>query len=483
MGCSLGGALFIDKFYHADISRKARMKTKHVLLAGFAVLCLAAGPVRAETVERTLANGMKVIVKTDRRAPVVVSQVWYKAGSMDENVGATGAAHALEHMMFKGTRKVPGAEFSRLIAAAGGRENAFTARDHTAYFQTLPAARLDLAMKLESDRMANLTLAPADFAKEIQVVMEERRMRTDDSPQASLYEALMATAYQSHPYRNPVIGWMNDLKNMTTADIRRQYQDSYAANNATLVVVGDVDPGRVLALAKRYFGPIPARALSVRKALAEPEQLGIRRVEVKAPAKLPEVVLAWKAPRLNDAAKDSDPYALEVLSGILDGNDSARLSKSLVKDRQLAVAVGTDYDPISRGPGLFMVEATPAEGKSVAEVEAALKDQIKRIQDQGVDLAELDRVKAQVLAGQVFQRDSLFYQAMLIGQWQTAGLSWQDLDAHLGKLKAVTAAQVQDVAKKYFVDDHLTVGMLDPQPLPKGEQIARPYSFGGGNVR
>ncbi len=475
--------MFNDKFYHADISRKARMETKRVLSVGFAVLCLAGGSTWAETVERTLANGMKVIVKTDRRAPVVVSQVWYKAGSMDENVGATGAAHALEHMMFKGTRKVPGAEFSRQIAAAGGRENAFTARDHTAYFQTLSADRLDLALKLEADRMVNLTLAPADFAKEIQVVMEERRMRTDDSPQASLYEALMAMAYQAHPYRNPVIGWMNDLKNMTSADIRWQYQNGYAVNNATLVVVGDVDPGRVLVLAKRYFGPIPARQLAVRKALAEPEQLGIRRLNVKAPAKLPEVVLAWKAPRLNDAAKDSDPYALEVLSGILDGNDSARLPKSLVKDNPLAVAVSSDYDPISRGPGLFMVDATPAEGKSVAEVEAAIKDQIKRIQDQGVDETELDRVKAQVLAEQVFQRDSLFYQAMLIGQWQTAGLSWHDLDAHLGKIKAVTAAQVRDVAKKYFVDDHLTVGTLDPQPLPQGEHIAQPHSLGGGHVR
>jgi zinc protease len=254
-------------------------------------------------------------------------------------------------------------------------------------------------------------------------------------------------------------------------------------NNATLVVVGDVEPEKVFAMARQYFGVVPAREMPVRKPLAEPEQLGLKQVNVKAPAKLPEVALAWKAPRLNDPAKDSDPYALEVLSGILDGNDSARLSKSLVKDKQIAVSVGAEYDPISRGPDLFLIEATPAEGKTVAEVEAAIKVQIKRIQDQGVDADELDRVKAQVLASQVFQQDSLFYQAMLIGQWQTAGLRWQDIDGHLARLKAVTAAQVQDVAKRYFIDDHLTVGTLDPQPLPKGEQFARPISFGGGNVR
>jgi zinc protease len=459
------------------------MNMKRSLTAWFVVLNLVAGPALAETVEQTLANGLKVIVKTDRRAPVVVSQIWYKAGSMDETTGTTGVAHALEHMMFKGTKKVPGGEFSHLIAAAGGQENAFTWLDHTAYFQTLPADQLALSFKLESDRMANLTLSPDDFAREIQVVMEERRMRTEDNPQAKLYEALMATAYEEHPYHNPVIGWMNDLKHMTVADVRHWYESWYAPDNATLVVVGDVDPDKVFALAKQYFGPIPAHELPVRKPLTEPPQLGEKQVVVKAPAKLPQVIMAWKAPRLDDPAKDTDQYALEILSGILDGNDSARLPQSLVKERQLAVDVGTDYEPISRGPDLFLVEATPADGKKVAEVEAAIKAEIKRIQDQGVDAKELDRVKAQVIAGHVFQQDSLFYQAMQIGEWETAGLKWQDLDLRLKQLKAVTAAQVQDVAKRYFVDDHLTIGTLDPQPLPAGQRFANPISFGGGSVR
>jgi zinc protease len=216
---------------------------------GLTLVMLA--PVRAEVLEQTLPNGLKVIVKTDRRAPVVVSQVWYRAGSMDETYGTTGVAHVLEHMMFKGTKEVPAGEFSKRIAAAGGRENAFTARDHTAYFQTLQKDRLELALKLEADRMANLTLSAEDYAKEINVVMEERRMRTEDDPQAKLSEALMATAYQSHPYRHPVIGWMDDLKNMTVADARRWYATWYAPNNATLVVAGDVDPTLVFAWARQ----------------------------------------------------------------------------------------------------------------------------------------------------------------------------------------------------------------------------------------
>ena len=445
----------------------AGTKMKRTLLL---LLLVVTGQACAETLERTLANGMKVIVKTDRRAPVAVSQVWYRAGSMDESYGRTGVAHVLEHMMFKGTREVPAGEFSRRIAAAGGRENAFTSRDHTAYFQTLQADRLELALKLEADRMANLVLAPEEFAKEINVVMEERRMRTEDNPQAKLYETLMATAYQTHPYRHPVIGWMDDLKNMTVADAQHWYGTWYAPNNATLVVVGDVDPEQVVGWAERYFGAIPARALPLRKPQAEPGQQGVKQVTLKAPAKLPALILAWQAPRLDKPATDWEPYALEVLAGVLDGNGSARLPKALVREQKLAVDVSAGYDPIARGPDQFMVDATPAEGRTLAELEAALKAELTRIQDEGVAESELKRVKAQVLAGQVFQQDSLFYQGMLIGEWETAGLSWRDRAIRFDRLKAVTAEQVQAVAKKYLVDDRLTVAVLEPQPMPAETQ-------------
>jgi zinc protease len=441
-------------------------------------LCLAlVSTAHAETVEQTLDNGLRVIVKTDRRAPVVVSQVWYRAGSIDEFNGTTGVAHVLEHMMFKGTKEVPAGEFSRRIAAAGGRENAFTARDHTAYFQTLQKDRLELALKLEADRMANLTLSADEYSREIQVVMEERRMRTEDNPQARLYEGLMATAFQETPYRRPVIGWMNDLINMTVDDARVWYHRWYAPNNATLVVAGDVDPTQVFAWAKQYFGPIAARDLPARKPQIEPEQDGERRVVVKAPAKLPVVALAWKVPKLDDPEKDSDPYALEILAGVLDGHASARLNQSLVRDQRLATEASAGYDDISRGPELFVADATPAEGHSVAELETALKAEIARVVKDGVGEAELARVKAQVLAGQVFQQDSLFYQAILIGEWTTAGLDYHDRDIRYRKLEEVTAEQVRAVAAKYLIDDHLTVARLDPQPMDQVKPARR--GFGG----
>ncbi len=457
----------MDFIMYGFSERRMTMIKPWLLMLALAVAGVVT-PAMAETLERTLANGMKVIVTTDRRAPVAVSQVWYRAGSMDESYGETGVAHVLEHMMFKGTQDVPAGEFSKRIAAAGGRENAFTSRDHTAYFQTLQAGRLELAFKLEADRMANLTLAPAEFDKEIKVVMEERRMRTEDNPQSLLYEKLMATAYQTHPYRHPVIGWMDDLKNMTVADARRWYERWYTPNNATLVVVGDVDPNQVIDLAERHFGKLASRPLPVRKPQTEPVQEGIKQINVKAPAKLPVVILAWQTPGLVDPAKDWEPYALEVLAGILDGHGSARLPKALVKESRLAVDVSAGYDPVARGPNQFMVDATPAEGKTVDEVTRALKAELRRIQEQGVDEKELARVKAQVLAGQVFQQDSLFYQAMLIGEWETAGLSWQARQTRFEKLKAVTAEQVREVAKKHLTDDRLTVATLDPQPLPEG---------------
>ncbi len=428
-------------------------------------LALTAAGAGADTVERTLDNGLRVIVKTDSRAPVVVSQVWYRAGSMDESYGVTGVAHVLEHMMFKGTPEVPSGEFSRLIAAAGGRENAFTSRDHTVYHQTLQANRLGLAFRLEADRMANLVLSPEEYAKEIQVVMEERRLRTEDNPQALLFEALMATAYQTHPYRHPVIGWMDDLRHMRLEDVRDWYRRWYAPNNATLVVVGDVQPEAVFALAEKYFGAIAPRELPARKPLNEVKPRGMRQVTVRAPAKLPAVFMAWHVPRLKDPANDWEPYALEILEGVLDGHASARLPRALVKEQQLAVGVGASYDPVSRGPALFMVSATAAEGKSLDQVVDALRSEIGRLQREGVDARELERVKAQVVASQVFEQDSLFFKAMQIGRWESAGLGHRNLALRIEKLRQVTAKQVQDVARRYLIDDRLSLARLDPQPI------------------
>jgi len=415
--------------------------------------------------ERKLANGLRVIVKEDHRAPTAVHMVWYVAGSMDEVSGTSGVAHVLEHMMFKGTKTVESGEFSRRIAAAGGRENAFTNRDYTAYFQQVPKSALAQMLQLEADRMSNLLVTESEFSREIKVVMEERRLRTDDQARALVYEALNAEAYVAHPYRRPVIGWMNDLTNMGYLDARNWYAHWYVPNNALVVVVGDVMAEEVFALAQRYYGRIKARALPVRKPQIEPEQRGVRRVVVKAPAELPYLLMGWKCPVLRDMDKDWQPQALEVLMWVLDGNESARLNQSLVRESRLAGEVGAGYDPIGRGAGLCLIEGTPSKGKSAAELEAGLRAELARLVQDGVTEDELARVKAQVVASQVFKRDSIFGQAMEIGQYETAGLSYRDIDRVLEGVKAVSAEQVRAVAKQYLVDDQLTVVVLDPQPL------------------
>jgi zinc protease len=417
---------------------------------------------------------MRVIVKEDHRSPIVVSMVWYRAGSMDEVSGTTGVAHVLEHMMFKGTRKVPVGEFSKIIARAGGRDNAFTSRDYTAYHQQLHKSKLALALELEADRMANLVLSDEEFAKEIRVVMEERRMRTDDNAHSQVAEQLMATTYLVHPYRTPVVGWMNDLANMRASDARAWYDTWYVPNNAILVVAGDVRSEEVFQLAEKYFGPIPSRALPERRKPAEPAQAGIRRVTVKAPAELPYVLMAYHVPVLRDPEKDWEPYALYMLNGILDGYDAARLNKELVKNARIAVNAGSSYDAINRGEGLFYLDATPAQGRTPAEVEDALKQQVARIVRDGISEDEMKRVKAQVTAAQVFSQDSVYGQASRIGMLETVGIPHETMELQVRKVREITADQVREVARKYLVDDNLTVSVLDPQPLPGGKHPSAP---------
>jgi len=427
--------------------------------------------------EFKLDNGLKLIVQEDHRSPVVVSQVWYRAGSLDEVNGKTGVAHVLEHMMFKGTKQVKSGQFSRLIAAAGGKENAFTSTDYTCYFQQLEKSHLPLSFKLEADRMANLQLTDEEFAKEIKVVMEERRWRTDDKPQSKVNEAFQGAVYRAHPYSRPVIGFMNDLENMTAADAREWYNNWYAPNNATLVVVGDVKAEEVYKLVKQHFGKLKPKVLPVRKPQAEPEQIGERRVVVKAPAKLPYLLMGYHVPALTNPDTDWEPYALEVLAGVLSGNPAARLNQRLVRESKLAIDASAGYDLMSRGrQSIFAMDATPSEGKTVADVEAALIEQIENIKKSGVTTEELERVKAGVIAADVYKRDSMFYQGMQIGTIETIGFSWKILEDYPKKLRAVTPEQVQAVAKKYLLKDNMTIATLDPQPIdPNAKPQGKPH--------
>lgn len=426
---------------------------------------LAASANQAKVHETVLDNGLKVLVKPDRRAPVLISQVWYKVGASYEHGGVTGVSHLLEHMMFKGTERLAPGEFSRIIAEHGGEENAFTGRDYTAYFQELASDRLEIAFELEAERMRNLTLDPDEFAKELEVVKEERRTRTDDDPQSLTFERFNAVAYVASPYRNPVIGWAGDLEQARVEDLRDWYRRWYAPNNATLVVAGDVDPEQVFALARKHFGPLAPEAIDAPKAQPEPAQIGEKRISVKAPAREPYLLMGYKAPALRDASEPWEAYALEVLASVLDGGNSARFARELVRGSQVAASAGASYSAFGRLPGMFVLSGVPAAGQTIEQLESALRAQIERAQTELVDAVELERVRNQLIAAKVYELDSLFYQAMILGQLETVGLGWRLAETYVDRLAEVTPEQIRTVARRYLAPDQLTVAILDPQPL------------------
>lgn len=421
------------------------------------------------THEFILANGLKLVVQEDHRAPVAVVQIWYKVGSSFEYDGITGVSHALEHMMFKGTEKVPPGKFSEIVSAHGGNENAFTSTDYTAYFQTWSADNVELSFELEADRMRNLLLAESEFKNEIRVVLEERRLRTDDNPQALLGETARSIAFQTSPYRLPVIGWAADLQGMNIGDLKTWYTRWYAPDNATLVVVGDVDPSAVHALAQKHFGPIARQNIDPPRARPEVPQQGTKSVTVKSDkARVPQLYMAYKSPVLNDALvqgsgiEEWEIYALDVLSETLDGGPSARLPRRLVREASIAAEVGVDYSSASRLATLFSFSAAPRGDHSLEELQTAILQEIEKLQTTPPTEAELERIKTRVVADRYFERDSMFYQGLIIGTLESVGLDWRLKDEYVEKIIAVTPAQVHAVAKKYLVPERLTVAKLLP---------------------
>jgi zinc protease len=426
----------------------------------------------------TLANGMTLIVKPDRRAPTAVHMVWVRVGAMDEVDGSTGIAHILEHMMFKGTPTVPPGEFSRRVAALGGVENAFTGKDYTGFYQQIPSRRLESVMQLESDRFANNQWPEDEFKRELEVVKEERRLRTEDSPRALFWEALNADTFLASPYRRPVVGWMSDLDSMTPQDAREFFKRWYVPANAVVIVAGDVDPAEVKRLADRYYGSIPARPVPARKPRTEPEQVGLRRMEFKAPADQSYVALSFKVPQLTSFAatpENDDALALTVLAAVLDGYSGARLDRALTQGAdRVADSAGASNGLSGRGPQLFTLDGVPAKGKTPEQVEAALRAEVVRVAREGVTEVELNRVKTQWVAAAVYKRDSVMNQARELGGNWIEGFPVDADERLIERLRAVTAGQVQAVAAKYFGDDQLTVGILRPQPIDPNRKPRTP---------
>lgn len=417
------------------------------------------------TKEYKLENGLKIVVREDHRAPVVVAQIWYKVGSSIEPTGVTGISHALEHMMFQGTPSLPGDGFAILISDHGGNNNAFTGEDYTAYYEELDAANLPISFKAEADRMSNLTLSPEAFAKEIQVVIEERRLRTEDNPQNLTWERFMAVANPVGPYHHPVVGWQNDLDHMTIEDLRQWYKQWYVPNNATLVIVGDVKPEDIVALAKQYFGAIPARALTATKPFRALATLGEKRIKVELPAKLPYMIWGFDVPSLKSADQERESYALLMASAILDGGDSARFARDLVRGAQVATQVGTHYDIFKQFQTQFIIAGVPAEGQTTAALESKVMAEIDKLKNEKVSIQELQRVKTQLLAQEIFEKDSMSEQASLLGLLETVGLPWQVAESFVDKISAVTAEEIQAVAQKYFQPKRLTVAELVPEKM------------------
>lgn len=435
-----------------------------LLLLAFPVVAFAG---QQQVHSYTLKNGLKIFVKVNQNAPVVVTQLWYRVGSSYEPNGITGISHLLEHLMFSGTKRFPEGELTRLIRANGGEQNALTSRDYTMYFQELPADKLALSFELEADRMVNLNLTYKNFKKELAIVKEEKRLRIDNNPQANAITRFYSLAFIASPYHHPVIGWDDDLLQMPFEAVKQWYKRWYAPNNATLVVVGDVNPERVYQLAQHYFGAIPASKLPHLTRPAEAQPFGKRQLTLHLQAKLPLLVMGYNVPTYRTLADKQKIAALYVAAALLGGGPSSRLPSALVRQQELAVTVDASYTPIQRLSGEFELFGIPAPGVSLRQLQHAILQQVRSLKTTLPSKEELQRVKAQVVAGQVYQQDSLFLQAKRLGLLATLNLPWQTYQHFLQEVKQVTPQQVQAVAKQYFNSDRLTIMKMIPDESKK----------------
>lgn len=413
--------------------------------------------------EFTLNNGLKILIKEDHRAPIVVSMIWYNVGSADEPGGITGVSHAIEHIMFKGTKKYPLGVFSKTIAAIGGQSNAFTNNDYTAFFEKTAASQLKTSFELESDRMNNLLLDANEFAKEIKVIQEERRLRTDDNPQALAFERFLATAHLSAPYNHPVIGWMSDLQQMNVNDVKQWYERYYAPNNATLVVVGDIKADDVRTMAQHYFGALPKRDIPTRKLQLEPPALGKKIVHVSSNAKLPLVMLGYSVPGVSTAKNAFEPYALELIAGILDAGESSRFAKNLIRGQHIANGASAYYNLYTRYETQFIVYGAPAHNQNVDVLQKGLINELDDLKKTPISDKELQRIKNQIIAQKTYEKDSIFGQAMELGLLETVGLGAKVADNYTQAINAVTPAQIQETAQRYFQEKNMTIAFLEPE--------------------
>jgi zinc protease len=435
------------------------VRTVVSLLAIVVLLAASSAPAADRVVASTLDNGLRVLLLEDHRSPIVSFQVWYRVGSRDEQRGATGIAHFLEHLMFKGTPTRGPKQFARLVEENGGQDNAFTSQDVTSYYVDIAADRIELVIDLEADRMQNLLLDPKEIASEREVVIEERRTRTEDDPGGFLGEEVGSVAFKAHPYGFPIIGWMEDIKRITPTEIRAFYKTYYVPNNAIVVAVGDFKPQAVMDKIQKTFGKIPKGKTPPPVLAVEPPQNGERRVVVTKEAELPVVYMAWHVPN----HRSNDAPALEVLSTILSGGRASRLYRDLVYQRQLALEAGGDYSYFALDPNLFWFWATPMPGQKPETLEAELSKHMERLKTEPVTDEELARAKNQIESSFVFQEDSVHRRASMLARFELIG-GYAQKDTFMTKIRAVTATDLTRVANAWFAPDRKTVGVLLPKP-------------------
>ncbi len=423
-------------------------------------------PAHAQTIDDyvttfTLDNGMDVVVIEDHRAPVVTNMVWYKAGSADEPPGSSGVAHFLEHLLFKGTETLAPGEFSKTVAANGGTDNAFTSYDYTGYYQRIAADRLELVMKMEADRMVNLQLDEADILTERDVIIEERNTRTENDPGALFGEQRNAALYLNHPYGTPIIGWRHEMETLNLQQALAYYEKFYAPNNAILIVAGDVLPEDVRALAEKYFGPIPANPeLGERIRPQEPPQTAERRLQFKDPrVAQPYVIRSYLAPERDPGAQEK-AAALSLLSEVLGGGQTSVLSKKLQFDTQTAVYAGAFYRGLSYDDTSFGLIIVPSEGVTLQEAEDALDQAVAEFLEEGIDDEQLERIKFQLKAQQIYALDNIEGIARRYGSSLTAGLTVEDVQAWPDILQATTEEDILAAAREVFNRDASVTGWL-----------------------
>jgi zinc protease len=422
--------------------------------------------------EHQLKNGLKVLLLKETRAPIISLQVWYRVGSRNECLGKTGISHLTEHLMFKGTARFGPKFFSREIQKVGGTDNAFTARNYTAYFENGPKDQLRHWLEMEADRMRGINVDEKAFATEKQVVIEERRMRTEDDPASFMQEATLAAAFEAHPYQWPVIGWLHDIETITLEDFRNYYHRYYLPNNCTVVLVGDFDAAAALKDLEETFGQLPPGPEPPKVTAQEPKHYGECRVQVHREAQFPALLITYHVPNWQDA----DAYPLELLSRILSQGRSSRLYQSLVYKQKLALSAGADYDFDTTDPFLFMLYGQPMPGKTVAQLEAGLEAEVKRVQNELVGEEELQKAKNQVSATFYMAMDSLFYRGMLLGRTETVA-RWTLLKEFIPKIQQVTREDIRRVAQKYLASNNCTVGTL--VPVKTGKPKASRFQPGG----